>query len=346
MKLSEFSYRLPPDLIAQEPLKDREAARLLVVDKKTGTVSHSVFSGLKKFLPPKSLIVVNDSKVVPARLLGKRSTGGEVEIFLLKRLMIHPGSGKAVENYPPREWVYEAMLRPAARLKQGEKIHFGKVCATIEDLEQRIVSFNVDVEKHLEKIGHMPLPPYIKRPDTTADKKDYQTVYAKKKGSVAAPTAGLHFTGKLLAQLQREGHSLAKVTLHVGQATFKPVEAENIEDHPMHFEDYEIPAASARAITAAKEKGRAVVAVGTTSCRVLEFFAQDGRLKGSTNLFIYPGYRFKMTDILITNFHLPASTLLMLVYAFGGTELMKRAYREAIEKKYRFYSYGDAMLIK
>lgn len=332
MKLSEFFYRLPPDLIAQEPLKDREAARLLVVDKKTGTVSHSVFSGLKEFLPPKSLIVVNDSKVVPARLLGKRSTGGEVEIFLLKRL------GKSNR--------YETMLRPMARLKQGEQITFGKVCATIDDLERRIVSFNVDVEKYLDKIGHMPLPPYIKRPDTTADKKDYQTVYAKKKGSVAAPTAGLHFTGKLLAQLQREGHSLAKVTLHVGQATFKPVEAENIQDHPMHFEDYEIPAASARAITAAQEEGRAVVAVGTTSCRVLETFAQDGKLKGSTNLFIYPGYQFKMTDILITNFHLPASTLLMLVYAFGGTDLMKRAYQEAIEKKYRFYSYGDAMLIK
>lgn len=331
MKLSEFSYALPPELIAQEPLKNREQARLLVIDRQAQTISHSIFSELAQFLPDKSLIVVNDSKVIPSRLLGRRATGGEVEIFLLKRL------GKSNR--------YEAMLRPLARLKTGEQIHFGKVVATIEDLEKRIVSFNTHIEKHLEKIGHMPLPPYIKRPDNREDRRDYQTVYARKDASVAAPTAGLHFTPGLLKQLKAKGHELAKVTLHVGQATFKPVEAETIEDHPMHFEDYEMQEPVMRAATSAKKQGRAIAAVGTTSCRVLETFAQNHKLRGSTNLFIYPGYQFKMTDILITNFHLPASTLLMLVYAFGGTELMKRAYQEAIEKRYRFYSYGDAMWI-
>ncbi len=359
MKLSEFSYRLPPELIAQQPLKDRDAARLLVVDRKTQAISHSVFSDLKKFFPEKSLIVLNDSKVVPARLLGRRATGAEVEIFLLKRLRMskntHPGTclpagrvGKAVENCLPREWVYQAMVRPLGRIKPGEKILFdnGKIGAEVKDFEQKIVSFNVDIEKHLNRIGHMPLPPYIKRPDTASDKKFYQTVYAKNPGSVAAPTAGLHFTSDLLTNLKREGHTLATVTLHVNQATFKPVEAETIEDHPMHWEDYFLSVSAARSVNSAKKKGRPIVAVGTTSCRVLETFAEDKKLKGATNLFIYPGYRFKMTDILVTNFHLPASTLLMLVYAFGGTELMKRAYREAIEKKYRFYSYGDGMLIK
>ena len=334
MKLSEFQYTLPQELIAQHPLVHRDRARLMVIDREAGSIAHAFFSDIGAHLPPGSVIVVNDSKVVPARLLGHRKTGGEVEILLLKKLS-------------PKGH-YRALIRPLGRLKPDEQIIFngGKIWAKVEDFKKKTVSFNIDIERHLDTIGHMPLPPYIKRPDTARDKTDYQTVYARNKGSVAAPTAGLHFTEELLARLRKEGHSLAKVTLHVNEATFRPVECEDIRQHPMHSEEYRIPARTGALFKTVRAQGCRSVAVGTTSCRVLESFASGGRLKGETNLFIYPGYKFKMTDILVTNFHLPGSTLLILVHAFGGSELMKRAYREAVEKKYRFYSYGDAMLIK
>ena len=335
MKRAEFFYELPEGLIAQQPLVSRDQARLMVVDRRAKKITHDVFANLEKYLPSQSQIVLNDSKVIPARLFGRREkTGGQVEIFLLKRL--------AQSNS------YRTMIRPLKKLKIGEKIllNGNSVWATLEDAKERVVSFNTNIEKYLDKIGHMPLPPYIKRKDEVSDRIFYQTVYAKNPGSVAAPTAGLHFTESLLKSLKRQGHDLAKVTLHVNQGTFKPVETDDITQHPMHFEDYRVSVPAFKKILKAKESGRAIVAVGTTSCRVLESVAATGKHAGETNLFIYPGYRFRLADILITNFHLPYSTLLMLVYAFGSPELLRRAYQEAIEEKYRFYSYGHAMVIK
>lgn len=335
MKLNQFNYAVPEDLIAQRPLRQRDQARLMVVDRQAGAISHDVFFNIGKYLPSQSLIILNDSKVLPVRLLGRREvTGGEVEIFLLKEL----SNGR-----------WQALLRPLKRLRPGDRIVFGgsRLVATIEDRENRIVSFNVkDPLRYLPKIGHVPLPPYIKRGDDPADRKDYQTVYAKHAGSVASPTAGLHFTKPLLTQLQKSGHLLGAVTLHVNYATFQPVEAEDVISHPMHEEEYNIPTATLTKIQKAKEHGQKIVAVGTTSCRVLESYAASGRVSGSTKLFIYPGYKFKMVDILVTNFHQPLTTLLMLVYAFGEESLVKRAYQEAIAKKYRLFSYGDAMIIK
>jgi len=335
MKLSDFGYFLPQELIAQRPLLKREAARLLVVDRQREKISHDVFSHIGRYLPFKSLIILNDSKVIPARLLGRRArTGGEVEIFLLKKLD---------DNR------YQALLRPLKRLKDKERIVFPEnhLVACLEDREKCIVSFNTkNVTAHLSKIGHIPLPPYIKRRDEPVDRKFYQTVYAQKPGSVAAPTAGLHFTKRLLKKLRKDGHVVGSVTLHVNYATFKPVGEEDISKHKMYEEDYQIPATTIAKIKKAQSEGRKIVAVGTTSCRVLETWANTGEAGGTTHLFIYPGYTFKMTDILVTNFHQPFTTLLMLVYAFGGMELMKRAYQEAIDRKYRLFSYGDAMVVK
>jgi len=279
--------------------------------------------------------VLNDSKVVPARLIGAREkTRGKVEIFLLKKL----SDGCS----------YQALIRPLRRLKPGEKISFngGSLVAEVTDFKGKIVRFNKrNIASYLERFGHMPLPPYIKREDTVIDRLRYQTVFAKPKGSVAAPTAGLHFTEELLAQLKKQGHPIEKVTLHINHATFKPVEVEDITKHPMHEEEYALSSRAWQNIKKAKKEGRSIVAVGTTSNRVLETVAQNGQLKGNTNIFIYPGYSFKMANTLVTNFHLPYSTLLMLVYAFGGKEFMERAYKEAIRERYRFYSYGDAMII-
>jgi S-adenosylmethionine:tRNA ribosyltransferase-isomerase len=334
MNLEDFNYFLPGHLIAQHPLHRREYARLMVIDRQKRTIDHDRFSNIQKYLPERSCLVLNDSKVIHARLLGKRASGGEIEIFLLKRL---------ADGYS-----YETLLRPLRRLKENEKIvlNGGKLIATIADREKRIVRFNKkNSARQLEKIGHIPLPPYIKRPDRAADRKYYQTVYAKNAGSVASPTAGLHFTGRLLKSLERSGHRIAKVTLHINYATFKPVEETDITRHKMHTEDYCARPRMFRAITKAKEDGKKIVAVGTTSCRVLESIAASGQFKGSTDIFIYPGFQFRMVDILLTNFHLPLSTLLMLVYAFGTRELMSKAYAEAVAKKYRFFSYGDAMMI-
>ncbi len=344
-QLSDFNYHLPQELIAQYPTSQRDAARLMVIDRRDGSIRHDRFANVGKYLPPKSRLVVNDSKVIPARLLGKRATGGKVEVFLLRKL----SDGVS----------FEALIKPLGRLKLDEQIHFNGagVWARLVDPHKRIVRFNKkNLGRYLERIGHMPLPPYIKRADEPLDRKSYQTVYAKAPGSVAAPTAGLHFTEPLLQSLKKAGHGLAKVTLHVNYATFRLVQEADITKHEMHFEEYSVPLATLKALGLdgrgrplrfAKQSGRPrpVVAVGTTSCRVLETLAQGGAPSGETNIFIYPGYEFRMTDALITNFHLPFSTLLMLVYAFGGAELMQRAYAEAIREKYRFYSYGDAMII-
>jgi len=334
MKLSDFDYNLPEDLIAQYPLTSRAEARLLVVDRTSGAITHDVFRNIGRYLPPHSLIVVNNSKVIPARLLGKKlRTGGRVEVFLLRE--IDPCH-------------FEAMLRPLKKIQEGEVLEFpGGIRCTLVDRAKRIVRFaDRDVLKKLEKIGHIPLPPYIKRPDEPLDQEYYQTVYARRPGSVASPTAGLHFTKPLIASLKRAGHRFAQVTLHVNYGTFKPVETENIVDHPMHEEHYVITPAVAANIKSAKQIGRNVVAVGTTSCRTLEAYARTGKLADATRLFLYPGQDFRVVDVLITNFHLPRSTLLMLVSAFGGLKLIRKAYAEAIREKYRFYSYGDAMIIR
>ncbi len=334
LHLDEFVYDLPAKLIAQHPLKQRDQARLMVVHRVSGKIEHDVFARLGRHLPAQSHVVLNDSKVIPARLLGRRATGARVEILLLK---------KTAEC-----GCYEALLRPRHRLKSGEKIFLngGAVNVEIRDKHRGLICFNrKNTAALLNKIGHMPLPPYIKREDTPADFSDYQTVYARRQGSVAAPTAGLHFTRGLLQGLKAAGHTLGKVTLHVNQATFKPVKTQDITQHSMHKEDYAVSKRSFASIRRARACGRKIVAVGTTSCRVLETLAHGAGLQGGTDIFLYPGYKFWMTEILVTNFHLPRTTLLMLVYAFGGMELMKRAYQEAVARGYRFYSYGDAMII-
>lgn len=336
MRREDFFYELPAELIAQRPLICRDQARLMVIDRKREKITHDTFANVSKYLPAQSHIILNNSKVVPARLFGRREkTGGRVEILLLKKMR--------------DGFSYQALLKPLGRLKEGEKIIFNgrRLWARIADINQRTVSFNTkNLGAYLQKWGHMPLPPYIKREDEPSDRIDYQTVYAKKAGSVAAPTAGLHFTKKLLVRLKNEGHSIDEVTLHVNHATFKPVKEDDITKHKMHFEDYAVSAETLRRIQQSKEAGRAIVAVGTTSCRVLETVAATGQRTGNTNVFIYPGYHFKLSDILITNFHLPYSTLLMLTFAWGTPGLMRRAYQEAIQERYRFFSYGDAMLIK
>jgi len=335
MKLIDFQYHLPEELIAQYPLEKREDARLMVVDRKTEKITHDMFSNLIRYLPPASVIVLNDSKVVPARLLGKREkTGGAVEVFLLNKLS---------DGYS-----YRALLRPLKRIKIDEKIIFdgGRLHARLKDVPNRVVRFNKrNIIGYLKKIGHMPLPPYIKRPDEPLDREYYQTVFARHEGSVASPTAGLHFTNPLLSELKVKGHKVKKVTLHINYATFNPVKVEDITQHPMHTEVYAVSPRVWQALRTAKERGRKIVTVGTTSCRTLEAVAQSGKLKGETDIFIYPGFHFQMTDVLLTNFHFPRSTLLMLVCAFGTRDLVMKAYAEAVREKYRFYSYGDCMLI-
>lgn len=335
MKLKDFNYHLPESLIAQYPLARRDQARLMVIDRKSKTIRHDVFANVGRYLPAKSMVVLNDSKVISARLLGKKErSGGQVEIFLLKRM--------------PDGRSFEVLMRPAKRIKEGDTLIFnnGHVQAQVINKQDRIVRFeNKNVMNRLEHIGHIPLPPYINRQDEAVDRKYYQTVFAKKWGSVASPTAGLHFTKPLLKRLTKAGHKIEKITLHINYGTFKPVEERDITQHQMHCEDYAVTKKTQQSLQNAKEKGSPIVAVGTTSCRVLETIAENKKLKGSTDIFIYPGFSFQVADILITNFHLPHSTLLMLVYAFGSSALIKKAYKEAIGKKYRFYSYGDAMMI-
>jgi S-adenosylmethionine:tRNA ribosyltransferase-isomerase len=334
MHISEFDYDLPEELIAEHPLAERDQSRLMVVNRADQTIRHDFFYNLTDHLPPASSLVFNNTKVIPARLLGSRNpTGGQVEVFVLKRL--------------DDDGLCEVLMKPMRRIKNGEWIDFDEgYSATVVDRDARHVRFSdPDVMAMLDKIGHMPLPPYIQRPDDQTDRSMYQTVYAKAAGSVAAPTAGRHFTESLMKCLADAGHTLNYLTLHINYGTFKPVESESIEDHPMHSEEYAMDPKLWAALQDRRQAGHPVVAVGTTSCRVLESIARGGPLSGSTDLYIYPPQTMRMVDVLITNFHLPRSTLLMLISAFASVDLIRKAYQEAIEERYRFYSYGDSMLI-
>ncbi len=341
MKTADFYYYLPQELIAQTPLKDRAASRLLVLDKKTGEICHKHFRDIKEYLKPGDCLVINNTKVIPARLIGERkNTGARVEMLLLKRT-------------EGNRW--ETLVYPGKKAKIGNIIEFGGGLLEAEIVDvvndgNRIAEFKYNgiFEEILDKLGQMPLPPYIT--EKLEDKTRYQTVYAKYDGSAAAPTAGLHFTKELLKELENTGVKIAQLTLHVGLGTFRPVKAEDITDHKMHSEFYVLEQDQADIINKAKQNGGRVVAVGTTSCRTLESVAEEnGFLKaksGWTDIFIYPGYKFKIVDNLITNFHLPESTLIMLVSALAGKDRIMNAYAEAVKEKYRFFSFGDAMFIK
>ncbi|MCK9274544.1 MAG: tRNA preQ1(34) S-adenosylmethionine ribosyltransferase-isomerase QueA [Syntrophales bacterium] len=339
MKTEDFNYHLPGELIAQKPCSVRDRSRMMVVNRSTGVIESRYFHDFPFYLESGDALVVNDSKVIPARLVGKKATGGTIELLLL-------------EKVSALEWT--VLLRPGKRVKKGTRIFFDRSSwAEVEEnvtAKKWLLSFHsdLDFDVFLERHGRAPLPPYIKRKAGnagTADLERYQTVYASVPGSVAAPTAGLHFSDEILRLIRAKGISIAPVTLHVGYGTFLPIESETVEDHTMESESFFVSSSSASIINTAKR----IVAVGTTSVRTLESSAGErGMLtmkSGSTSLFIYPGYRFKKVGALLTNFHLPSSSLFLLVCAFGGTELMKEAYSRAIEEKYRFYSYGDCMLI-
>ena len=339
MKTADFDFQLPEELIAQTPLERRDASRLLTLDKATGAVAHHHFYDLPRFLRPGDCLVLNDSRVLPARLIGHRPTGGACEVLLL----VDKGDN-----------LWECLVRPGRKLKPGAQVIFGggQLTATIEtELEdgKRAVRFHYQgiFLEILEQLGKMPLPPYIKA--ELQDRERYQTVYSKVAGSAAAPTAGLHFTPDLLDQVRDMGVKLCYVTLHVGLGTFRPVKAEDIADHEMHSEFCMIPQQTADVINETRRGGGRVICVGTTSCRAIESFAAaDGTLSersGWTNIFIYPGYQFKVLDALITNFHLPQSTLIMLVSALAGREHVLSAYEQAVQRRYRFFSFGDAMMI-
>jgi S-adenosylmethionine:tRNA ribosyltransferase-isomerase len=328
MKLSDFDYHLPKELIAQYPLPERDSARLLVLDRGTGKIEHEIFKDIIGYLKKDDLLVLNDTKVLPCRLKGKRISGGKVEVFLLK---------------PQEGLVFEAMIKPA-RLRVGEKIIFPGSSITAEIIGRNEVKFNAKSLEDVYGLGVIPLPPYIKREAEEQDSRYYQTVYARKNGSVASPTAGLHFTPELLTRIQQAGTEIAYVTLHVGHATFKPVSSEDITQHKMGVELFEVNPGAREALKRHQDNSGRILAVGTTSCRTLETYAA-GRTEGSTDIFIYPGYKFRLVNGLLTNFHLPKTTLFMLVCAFCGEQLAQKAYAEAIKEKYRFYSYGDAMLI-
>ncbi len=340
MTTKDFYYDLPPELIAQTPLADRTASKLLVVNRKTGERTHKVFRNITEYLKPGDCLVINNTRVIPARLYGvKEGSGGKIEFLLLKRLELD---------------TWEVILKPGKKAKPGSRFSFGDGLLRAEVLEviedgKRIVRFEYQGvwEEILDKLGEMPLPPYIK--EKLEDKERYQTVYSKIDGSAAAPTAGLHFTQELLTEIQAMGIKIAYLTLHVGLGTFRPVSVENVEEHIMHTEHYEVTAETAELINQTRREGGRIIAVGTTSVRTLETVAtEDGVLHpavGETNIFIYPGHTFKAVDGMITNFHLPESTLLMLVSAFAGKDHIFDAYQEAVEEKYRFFSFGDAMLL-
>ena len=340
MKVSEFNYSLPEELIAQHPYNKRDEARLMVLEKDKKTVEHKIFRDVIDYLNPGDCLVINNTKVIPARIYGiKENTGANVEFLLLKR----------IEN---DKW--EVLVRPGRKLLKGARVSFGEGLLKAEIIEvlengNRLVKFEYNgiFNEILDKIGLMPLPPYIK--ETLEEKEKYQTVYAKYEGSAAAPTAGLHFTKELLEQIKDKGIEIANVTLHVGIGTFRPVKVETIEEHKMHSEHFYIKKEDADKINTAKKNGKRVIAVGTTSCRVLESISNDvgyvEECEADTKIFIYPGYKFKCVDSLITNFHLPESTLIMLVSALAGKDYIMEAYNEAVQKKYKFFSFGDAMII-
>ena len=340
MKTSDFYYDLPKELIAQDPLTDRASSRLLVLNKETGAISHRTFRDIKDYLHPGDCLVINDTRVIPARLLGSREkTGGAVELLLLKR---------------KEKDIWETLVRPGKKCRTGARVVFGdgELTACIMEVlpdGNRLVRFEYEgiFEEVLDRLGQMPLPPYITH--KLLDKNRYQTVYARYEGSAAAPTAGLHFTKELLHEIEQMGVKIARITLHVGLGTFRPVKVEDVTKHHMHSEYYHISKEAADIINEARQAGGRIISVGTTSTRTLETVAlPDGTIvpgSGNTEIFIYPGYRFKAIDCLITNFHLPESTLLMLVSALAGKEKIMAAYEEAVQERYRFFSFGDAMYI-
>ncbi|GIM28632.1 S-adenosylmethionine:tRNA ribosyltransferase-isomerase [Clostridium polyendosporum] len=341
MKVNDFYFHLPEELIAQHPLKERDTSRLMVLDRATGEIEHKVFHDILEYLKEGDTLVLNNTRVLPARLIGeKEDTGGKIEFLLLKRI-----TGD--------KW--ECLAKPGKRARVGTIFTFGDgiLKAEVKEIKEegnRIIEFSYDgiFEEVLDSLGQMPLPPYIH--ERLEDKERYQTVYSKEKGSAAAPTAGLHFTEELLKKIQERGVKIAYLTLHVGLGTFRPVKVENIEQHNMHSEFYQLSKESAEIINDTKRKGNRVIAVGTTSTRTLETIADENgfmrETNGWTNIFIYPGYRFKVVDALITNFHLPESTLIMLVSALAGKENVMNAYNTAVKEGYRFFSFGDAMFIK
>ena len=340
MNVTDFNFELPQELIAQDPLEDRASSRLLVLDRSTGEVEHRKFRDILEYLNPGDCLVINDTKVIPARLIGsKEGTDAKIEVLLLKRK----------END-----IWETLVKPGKKAKPGTVIRFGDgiLKGTVVDVVEegnRLIQFSYEgiFEEILDQLGQMPLPPYITH--QLKDKNRYQTVYAKHEGSAAAPTAGLHFTKELLQEIKDRGVKIAHVTLHVGLGTFRPVKVENVLDHHMHSEFYVVEESEAEKINSTKREGGRVICVGTTSCRTIESASdENGVLKagsGWTDIFIYPGYRFKILDCLITNFHLPESTLVMLVSALAGREHILNAYQEAIKERYRFFSFGDAMFI-
>lgn len=341
MRVEDFNFELPEELIAQHPLEKRDSSRLLVLDKKTGEINHKHFGDLPDFLKKGDVLVLNDTRVIPARLLGvKEDTEGKIEFLLLNRKKLD---------------TYECLAKPGKRARKGAKFTFGEGLLKAEVLDvlengNRIVKFSYEgvFEEILDRLGEMPLPPYIK--EKLEDRERYQTVYSREEGSAAAPTAGLHFTKELLDKLQSMGVETAFLTLHVGLGTFRPVKVESVENHDMHEEFYSLDAKNAEIINTAKNEGRRIISVGTTSTRTLETIADEKgfvqEASGYTKIFIYPGYQFKCVDCLITNFHLPESTLIMLVSALAGQENVMNAYRTAVKEKYRFFSFGDSMLIK
>jgi S-adenosylmethionine:tRNA ribosyltransferase-isomerase len=335
IKLSDFDYELPKHLIAKYPVSPRDACRLMVLDRKTKSIQHRIFRDLPEYLEEGDLLVLNDTKVIPARLKGKKETGASIEVFLLR---------------PFSEDIWEVLIKNIKRLKEGQEVIISsefkvKLLEKYEEGKAKVKLIGSNIKSLIEKYGHIPLPPYIEREDEEKDKDYYQTIFAKKEGAVASPTAGLHFTNELLEKLEKKGVKKAFCTLHVGLGTFRPIQTEDITKHKMHEEFYQIPDETLELIKQTKEKGKKVIAVGTTVVRTLETYAKTGKKEGFSDIFIYPPYEFKIVDALITNFHLPKSTLILLVSAFADKEFILKAYKIAVEKKYRFFSYGDAMLI-
>ena len=341
MNVNDFDYELPQELIAQDPIEDRSSSRLLVVHRDSGQLDHRIFRDIKEYLEPGDCLVINNTRVIPARLMGVREgTGASIEVLLLKRR---------------EDSTWECLVKPGKKARQGTVISFGdgllmgEIIDVIDD-GNRLIRFEYEgiFEEILDRLGKMPLPPYITH--ELKDRDRYQTVYAKFDGSAAAPTAGLHFTKELLGEIRAMGVNIAEVTLHVGLGTFRPVKADKVEDHHMHTEFYIVNEAAAKLINDTRSAGGRIIAVGTTSCRTLESATDENGViragSGDTDIFIYPGYKFKMVDALITNFHLPKSTLMMLVSALAGRDLIMKAYAEAVKEKYRFFSFGDAMLIE
>ncbi len=355
MDVALFDYDLPVERIAQHPLFQRDRSRLLLTKRYSQLFGDELFCDLGQHLKPGDLLVLNDTKVIPARLLGHKESGGQVEAFLVRAVTDFSGTADVVENRDSDHALWQALFKSSKKMRSGQKLDFGGgLCGQVVEasgIDPGLLSLSVEpggsVNAAIEKIGQVPLPPYIKRQPASADRQTYQTVYADAaaSGAVAAPTAGLHFTKELLAELREKEIEIAFLTLHVGLGTFSPVRCQKVEEHRIHEEYFQIPQATLASLKAVQARKGRIVAVGTTVTRALEYYAGSGETSGMCDIFIYPGYEFKLVDVMLTNFHLPASTLMMLVSAFAGRETIMAAYSRALELEFRFYSYGDAMLI-